>query len=390
MNKSLAMIVCLGVLASTAGASLNETFAYPAGPLPGNGQGTPPFVSPWPWDQVGTYQGRLNCIGSQSINLASDFTRTGIPDGASLDGLSEGLPTHPQTTFQFDVKALIPTTYHFDWWSITAYTDTNYPLLEWTGTSDTLTLHTPHGLFTEVGLAPRFSPFQQHARVDIDFSTGGLSYAFAGVRPGSHPTFPPKPGSSNTIFSMGAYANCDDVFYDVSNAGSKIVKVEIVSWGLPGGGGGPAVEQLLPESVYVNDLMIDATGNFVPLPSRTPPSGFLIANAGGPYSIGPGVGVVLNAGGSLIEGSPGVSYRWDLDNDGIFEFDAGAQSSLALDAASVAALGLSPGLHYVSVRTADALGHVDTAYSPLTITPEPASLCLLALGGLAALRRTRK
>ncbi len=83
-----------------------------------------------------------------------------------------------------------------------------------------------------------------------------------------------------------------------------------------------------------------------------------------------------------------ASYLWDLDDDGAYETDAGGQALCVLSYAELTSLGLGAGGTYdISLKLTDTTGLFDTAYSQLTITPEPATLALLLLGGLALLHR---
>lgn len=114
----------------------------------------------------------------------------------------------------------------------------------------------------------------------------------------------------------------------------------------------------------------------------------LWADAGGPYVIAAGETLTLDASGSW---NPDyiTSYSWDLDNDGIYETDGGGPLCV-LSYAYLASLGLDVGGPYdIRLKVTDVPPLFDTAYSQLTITPEPATLGLLLLGGLALLRRKR-
>jgi len=378
LGWAICVVACLAglFLAAPAGAALFENFPYPGGsPLAGNGQGIPP----WPWRTTSGSQGRILCnTSSLGIHLASDQFRSGLDDEAYLSPLGEG----GAVTFAFDIKPYVATQFSTDWWSVTAFTETDYPLLRWMGRSDSLTLYTPHGQFPTQHLVPAFAGVQMTVRVDIDFSLGTLSYAFNGVRPPQHPSL---------TTSIPLFPGCDDLFnHNDPNIGTMIDKVEIVDYGFPKGG--PAVDSndLPQEGIYLNNLTVESTSLYPrPMPGRTPPSGLLIAQAGGPYTISPGVGLSLDASGSLDEGATITSYRWDLNEDGVFETDAGSQPSHQVDYGYLESLGLGVGSYYISLQETDSLGYVDTVYTPLEVLPEPATLSLLALGGLAAMRRRR-
>jgi len=147
-------------------------------------------------------------------------------------------------------------------------------------------------------------------------------------------------------------------------------------------------------------LMRDAEDNLY-LEPYSPP-GAIYADAGGPYQINIGETLTLDASGTLAPGCWDVKYRWDLDYQGYYETKAGRQAIFDVPYADLLALGLSPNPgNPVPIRlrayadTSDGGGMVSdyvTTYvtTTLEIIPEPASLGLLALGGLAVLRRRRR
>jgi hypothetical protein len=112
-----------------------------------------------------------------------------------------------------------------------------------------------------------------------------------------------------------------------------------------------------------------------------------IAEANGPYTVGPGGSVLFNAAGSYDpDGGSLTSYLWDLDNDGQYDDGSGLTFNASFSYL-VDTLGLTLGQHTIGLKVVDDEGEWGTDTSLLTITPEPATLALLVLGGIAALRR---
>ena len=117
-----------------------------------------------------------------------------------------------------------------------------------------------------------------------------------------------------------------------------------------------------------------------------PPS----ADADGPYTIWEGDPLILNA--SLTENGDYriASYMWDLDDDGVFETDAGDQPFLMVNYDDLEGLGVAvDGIHYIHLQVTDSTGMIDTDSSSLRVVPEPATLGMLVVGGLALVRRKR-
>ncbi len=117
------------------------------------------------------------------------------------------------------------------------------------------------------------------------------------------------------------------------------------------------------------------------------------ADPGGPYVIDEGEALTLDASWSmdLNDDSEIASYLWDLDDNGVYETDAGGQALCVLSYAQLTSLGLGVGGPYnISLKLTDTTGLFDTAYGQLTITPEPATLALMLIGGLLLLRTRRR
>jgi hypothetical protein len=114
------------------------------------------------------------------------------------------------------------------------------------------------------------------------------------------------------------------------------------------------------------------------------------ADADGSYTIWEGDPLILNA--SLTEKGDYriASYVWDLDDDGVFETDAGDQPFLMVNYGDLEGLGLTVGgIYDIHLLVTDSTGMTDTDSSSLRVVPEPATLGMLALGGLAILRRRK-
>ncbi len=116
-----------------------------------------------------------------------------------------------------------------------------------------------------------------------------------------------------------------------------------------------------------------------------------VANADGPYSGHVGEAIVLDASASVDPDNDLASYMWDLDDDGVFETDAGGDSVYVVSNEWLESLGLGIGGPYdIHVKVTDDWGLSDTDRSILTIVPEPASLSLLTLVGWVLIYRKRK
>ena len=105
--------------------------------------------------------------------------------------------------------------------------------------------------------------------------------------------------------------------------------------------------------------------------------------SGGPYSVGSGGNVAL--AGTLGAGSYGniTQWLWNLDNDGLFDDASGQNPTVSYDYL-VNTLGLpADGVaRPISVQVTNDVGLSSTAAGTLSITPEPATMTLLGMGGL--------
>ena len=98
-----------------------------------------------------------------------------------------------------------------------------------------------------------------------------------------------------------------------------------------------------------------------------------VADANGPYTLYAGDTLTLDASGSTDEDGTIISHMWDLDDDGVFETDAGIQAVFDVSYEYIESLGLLIGVDYnihLKVIDGDEQGDADT--TTLTIEPKPA------------------
>jgi hypothetical protein len=94
-----------------------------------------------------------------------------------------------------------------------------------------------------------------------------------------------------------------------------------------------------------------------------------VANADGPYTVGPGGAVVFDGHSSYDpDGGSITSWLWDLDNDGQYDDGSGSQLAKSYDYL-VDTLNLGPGQHTIGLKVVDDEGEWKTATSSLTIGP---------------------
>jgi len=121
----------------------------------------------------------------------------------------------------------------------------------------------------------------------------------------------------------------------------------------------------------------------------------LTADINGPYVVTTGQPLDLHVSGlSIRPDGVGVGVMLmdlDLDDDGLFldAHEMASSATVTLSWADVQAAGLDlPGSHTITLRVRTS--YAGPVYADTTVTPEPATLSLLALGGLALLRKRRK
>lgn len=95
-----------------------------------------------------------------------------------------------------------------------------------------------------------------------------------------------------------------------------------------------------------------------------------VANAGGPYTITEGDSLSLDGSGSADADLDGLTYRWDLDNDGNFG-EAGEPTGVSptVTWATLSSFGVNDGgVYTIGLQVDDGKGGVNTTTALLTVT----------------------
>lgn len=113
------------------------------------------------------------------------------------------------------------------------------------------------------------------------------------------------------------------------------------------------------------------------------------ADALGPYECSPSVDLTLDGSESFDpDGGNIVTWLWDMDNDGEYDDASGPILVYTKDALETL-FGLGLGDHTIGLMVYDDEGESGMDSAMLSITPEPATMALLALGGLSIVLRRR-
>ena len=97
------------------------------------------------------------------------------------------------------------------------------------------------------------------------------------------------------------------------------------------------------------------------------------ADPNGPYTVFVGDPLTLDGSGSTDPDNDIVSYMWDLDDDDIYETDAGTEAMLTVDYAYLESLPLLVSYEYtIHLKVTDSEGQSDIAETTLIISPKPA------------------
>ncbi len=103
------------------------------------------------------------------------------------------------------------------------------------------------------------------------------------------------------------------------------------------------------------------------------------ANAGGPYTIVAGNSLTLNGSGSSDPESNSLTYRWDLDGDGIFgESGEPTTQSPTISWATLQSFGIHTGANTIGLQVNDGNGGLNSTTVTLTVTGSAVALTPVA------------
>jgi hypothetical protein len=115
------------------------------------------------------------------------------------------------------------------------------------------------------------------------------------------------------------------------------------------------------------------------------------ANAGSDYTVSLTQSATLDGSGSTVAGGGKIAkYEWDVNNDGTFEFSGTAATQVLSYSYLTDTLHMTAGIYPLALRVTTNDDIISTGSGQFTLTPEPASLLLLGLGGTLALLRRRR
>ena len=179
---------------------------------------------------------------------------------------------------------------------------------------------------------------------DNVYISGATTGDFGGISNGSSDAFLCKLDSSgDEIWTNQIGTSSTDVSLSVALDASGHVYISGLTKGSLGGpqvGGGDAflVKYRIPD------------------PATVPP----VADADGPYTLIPGNPLTLDASGTVDVDDDIISYMWDLDDDNVYETDAGLATFHVVSYADLVSLGITSGDSYnIKLKVTDQEQMVD-------------------------------